>query len=443
MQKVTGASNEAVSNIDDLSRAFAELQRNFGSFLVQGAGPFTTFLKESVEGINKLNKAGVGFGTLFVSSALQGPLMTALRAYQAAQVLPDTPTDPTAAELERIFQEKESAQKLADKLILQTQGAAANTRTSPPGLKGDLEDVASKAGQARREAQAAAAEIEATIRKLATLEQESMDNLLFLNQQLLDANLRRIQITAAADEKRLRDQAEAQKNVEEAQLRARLGIKSTGQIIEEITVKAAAEFSAGFSDAFLDFASGAKDAGEAFKEFGANFLRTLADMILQAIIFQAVMAGLRALGAVGGGGFTAARGGLFPSMGGAKRMAAGGVEGAMPLNGPTFFPKFNVLAGEAGFEVGAFLARPQFREFGGVDAIVGDAGPHRLALANADQFAAAVRGGAGGRVEIHVFMEPGLRAEVVSDASNVAVSKVTQGLQQDSQISRSVKRLAT
>ena len=54
--------------------------------------------------------------------------------------------------------------------------------------------------------------------------------------------------------------------------------------------------------------------------------------------------------------------------------AASGVAGVSELTGPTYFPRFNVLAGEAGREMMTVLARPRTLSIGGANAIIGSVG---------------------------------------------------------------------
>lgn len=215
----------------------------------------------------------------------------------------------------------------------------------------------------------------------------------------------------------------------------------------------AREFSSGMSGAIIDFASGVKEADEAFREFGANFLRTIADMILQAVIFSAVKAGLDAFGfklADGGMVRAMASGGLQPS----------GVPGAFMTSGPMHFPKFNALAGEAGPEVLTVLRAPKMLSVGGMIAASGYAGNTPLSLVNTQhlkKFASggmagglpgefsglANGGGGGGGGVLRVFIEHSEAATVriIEQSSNVAVQTVARQMGEDSDVSRATKRL--
>jgi len=200
--------------------------------------------------------------------------------------------------------------------------------------------------------------------------------------------------------------------------------------VQEMEVDAAQGFAQGFSHAFVDFASGSKSAGDAFKEFAVTFLKSVAEMILETEILAVIksIAGLAA-----GGVRFAAMGGAF-----APIMAASGVPGVSSISSPTYFPKFNVVGGEAGREMLTVLAQPRFMEVGGIQAVVGNAAGHRLAITQADDLAG---GGAGrGAIEIRVSMDPGLRAEIVSDSVQGATVRVTQEMGRNSRLRETTKQ---
>jgi uncharacterized phage infection (PIP) family protein YhgE len=222
------------------------------------------------------------------------------------------------------------------------------------------------------------------------------------------------------------------------QLQALRAIEKQTTDVDRLQKTAAQNFASGFSQAFVDFISGTKNAGQAFGEFAASFMQQIAQMIMQMLVMRAItsMFGAFGGGAAGGGGENfqltnsfAARGGLFPNY-----MALGGVAS---VSQPTYFPRFNVVAGEAGREMLAVLARPRFLSIGGLETVVGNAGGNRLAITNADQLASR----AGGMVEIRVTLSPELRAEIVNQSVAVAKVSVVQDMRQDTPISRGVKRL--
>jgi lambda family phage tail tape measure protein len=195
-------------------------------------------------------------------------------------------------------------------------------------------------------------------------------------------------------------------------------------------------FASGFSHAFVQFASGAESAKEAFRNFAASFLKDISEMILKQTILNILQGVLKGFG----GGFDF--GGAIAS--GAISYGAGGVRfaanGIQTLNQPTFLPKFNVIAGEAGAEMLTVLARPRLMDIGGIQAAVGNAGRDRLAITDANQLQQRM---GSGRVDITIHMEPGLKASIINDASNVAVVRVAHDLKTDSEISRGVKGVAS
>jgi hypothetical protein len=243
-----------------------------------------------------------------------------------------------------------------------------------------------------------------------------------LNREEAIKELRQENIISAEDEARM-----LQRNTEawQLQLNSILTAKQEITQFQAMAMRAEEMFSAGFADAFVDFISGAKSAEDAFRQFAQSFLTEVSKMIMQQLVLNAVRS------VVGG----AAQGGVFPRM-----MASGGIAGVGMVSSATYFPRFNVVAGEAGAEWFTVLSRPRMMRVGGVEAAVGNAGPNRLALTSADQLER--RGGKGGPVEIIVSMDPGLRAEIVSDASQVATVRVANDLSRDSRISRKVRSLS-
>jgi len=200
--------------------------------------------------------------------------------------------------------------------------------------------------------------------------------------------------------------------------------------VEEMQIHMVEQFAGGMARAFVDFASGTKSAEEAFRAFAASFLEMIAQMILQQMILNAI----KSMGWFGGGGTKmAADGGMFP------RYAASGLSGVSEVSAATYFPRFNVVAGEAGREMLTVLAKPRMMSIGGMDAVVGNAGNNRLAIMDADQM--AERGRVGGLVEIKVSMEPGLKAEIIQTAVKGATVQVEQDLTRDTPIARNTKSL--
>ncbi len=153
--------------------------------------------------------------------------------------------------------------------------------------------------------------------------------------------------------------------------------------LKKIAQTAVLEFASGMSHAFMSIIDGSKSAGEALKEFGANFLKMVADLIMQLLILRALKSVMMPMGLWP---FPAAGGIIAPAKAAAGLItAAGGVPGVEELNSPTYFPRFNVLAGEAGRELMTVLARPYSPNIPGLHAVIGNAGPNRLAMLPANE----------------------------------------------------------
>jgi|GEM_PF-5681324 len=235
----------------------------------------------------------------------------------------------------------------------------------------------------------------------------------------------------------------------------KLKYDETHLIIKDITRFASLQFASGFSRAFVDFISGTKEAKDAFREFAREFMASVAQMIMQLLILRAIKAafGPSIIGLAHGGVVQAA--------------AAGTIAGVSMVTSPTFFPRFNVLAGEAGAEHLAVLSRSRTLSIGGINAIVGNVGPSRLALIDASHLAslAAIRKAAdgilssttshagqpaaqtgapvAGAATVNIRLAPGLRAEIVDESITGAQIRIINDLHEDSAISSAVKRLTS
>jgi hypothetical protein len=264
------------------------------------------------------------------------------------------------------------------------------------------------------------------------------------------AMLKQIQTISENAAKAAKERAEAEKETQKAQE------KQADEILDVILVKEKErhrlssliavdmkelgatmirDFAGGLSHAIV---SAFEEGDKAFQKFAVNFMKAMAEMILQALILRAIQSFLGGGGQVGAtGDFNsnrnvtnlAARGGFFPIM------AANGVS---DVSSPTFFPKFNVVAGEAGREVMTVLAKPRLVNFNGLSAQVGRAGNNRLAITSADALASrAGGGGAGGNVQVVISLTPGLKGEIVQ----ASLENVTVHMQQDTTLSRTTKNL--
>lgn len=125
--------------------------------------------------------------------------------------------------------------------------------------------------------------------------------------------------------------------------------------------------------------------------------------------------------------------------------ATTGLAGVGEVSSATYFPKFNVLAGEAGREMMTVLAKPRFMNMGGMQAVIGNAGGNRLALTNADELAQRNQGG-GRNVNGHIVLEvrgnQEFEARLVSTAVNGAEVRVTQNMNRSTRL-RQATRAAT
>jgi lambda family phage tail tape measure protein len=216
-----------------------------------------------------------------------------------------------------------------------------------------------------------------------------------------------------------------------------------------VGVQAANDFSSGMASAFVEFADGSKTASQAFSEFAAKFLQEVAEMILQMEILKLVqgIAGSFAGGGAPAGTVTTGTASYAPgtTMGAGLAYADGGIrfaaDGIQSVSSPTYFPKFNVVAGEKDMEMMTVLAKPTMRSLGGMDAVVGMAGSRRLAITNADDLERRGGGGAGGTIHIQIDHTPETQATIIRNSVNGAVVEVTKQMKRNSAVSQAVKGL--
>lgn len=194
------------------------------------------------------------------------------------------------------------------------------------------------------------------------------------------------------------------------------------QDMQQVAESGMQAFSSGLAGAIV---SAFEEGDKAFQKFAANFLRQIAEMILQALILRAIR-GVFGM-ADGGQAVAMANGGMI--------YAANGVAGVSDVSSPTFFPKFNVLAGEAGREVMTVLSRPRFERINGVPAQIGYAGGNRLAITSADALSKS-SGGLGGLARILIELSPGLVGAIKEDSIQGARTAIVQDMSTDSQLSR-------
>lgn len=222
----------------------------------------------------------------------------------------------------------------------------------------------------------------------------------------------------------------------DANERFKVQMREVGRVAQE-------SFAGGLAGAIVD---AFEEGDRAFEKFAANFMKQIAQMILQALILRAIQSGLGAMG-FGGGGAKAANGGFFIA-------AASGVQGVESIDSPTYFPRFNVLAGEAGREVMTVLANPRLANINGAMAQIGSVNGRQMAIVPATALAkgGSVGGdftggnggnGGGGKVEIEIHLAPGLVESIKSEATEQATVRVVRDMQQDTPLSAATKRLVS
>jgi len=288
----------------------------------------------------------------------------------------------------------------------------------------------------KRFAEEASTEMEGLERRLRIESLQSSDSRIQQAQHEYEARVGLYRNLAAegklSEEQLAKDQEEAFLKLLEAQKQAaeeqeRL-FKRLGEEIEQ-------SFSSGLSGALVSVVSQSKSAQQAFGEFAASFLAQTAEMIAQMeilVLLKSLLSGVAAsFSGIGGGGIDP--GGELKLAGGGTVFAANGLAGM--VSSPTYLPKFNVLAGESGAEMLTVLARPKFMSLGGVEAIVGQAGNKSLAVTSAS----ALAGGAAGKVQVHISMEPGLRADIVNESVTNAEVRVTQRARQNGPLREAIK----
>lgn len=195
--------------------------------------------------------------------------------------------------------------------------------------------------------------------------------------------------------------------------------------LEQLGLRIGREFTDGLGSAFVQtFQKG----GKAFQEFAATFLQKTAEMLAQFALFS-FFKSLTKGTSFGAFFFGAAEGGVFPRM-----MATGGIQ---TVSQPTFFPRFNVVAGEAGAEMMAVLSRPRLMNLGGIEAAVGNAQGNRLALASADALAQR----AGGNIVVEIRHSPETEARIVENSVQGAVVRVTRDMGRNTQLREATRKI--
>lgn len=290
----------------------------------------------------------------------------------------------------------------------------------------------------------------------------------------------RIQQAQQTDDDEVKLEAEKNAALTQLEQQRKQATSQTYQDLLRIGNAAEVNFAGGMTNAFEEIIHGTKSAGDAFKDFAASFLEQIAQMILQTIILRAVQSALGGIGGLAGGGFSFAGGGgaTGDAAGGIHwkaangiMLAADGMAGVNAVNGPTYFPDYKVLAGEAGREMMTVFFRPQSGVLNGEKMVTGNVGAERLAMMSMDSLSRMVGprkmagggfsgidgsfgtasgsgsspnggGGANDPSHIHVSLEPGLKAEIVNQAVAGARIQVAQDLNTDTPIRSAAKGAA-
>ncbi len=328
--------------------------------------------------------------------------------------------------------------------------------------------LASAAGEGRNDAQALSAQATGgswaahtvEINREYKIRRDNLDAYYAHELELAQGNAEK---TKAIEEDKTRVMAElhSQQSLASSQIWSQLNT---------IGLQAEQNFASGMATAFVNIADGSQKAGAALRTFLADFLKMAAQMIMQMLILIALKKALRFFGgaSAGSAGSTdlnvgANVGSLAKDGGQFTALAEGGLAGAASVDRPTVFPRFNVLAGEAGREVMTVLARPQAMRIAGMQAIVGNAGPNRLALMSADDLmaltgpstpkafanggmvggsipsASGSRAGMAGGAVVEVRLSPGLEARITQNSIQGAVIQVASDMTRDTPIRRATQ----
>ncbi len=224
------------------------------------------------------------------------------------------------------------------------------------------------------------------------------------------------------------------KTVSQAEL-LKEDLKQVGESAKQV-------FAAGLADSIVE---GFRTGKFAMREFFSEFFAFIAKAIIQALILRAIQSAIGGIGGAANGTVKLAAAGTL--MAGPIMAASGAVvPGVGFVDQATYFPRFNTVAGEAGREAFAVLARPQRRTFyaagGVINAMEGNVGSQRLAITHASSLERAAGGGGGGLIRIQIEQSPDFEARVVQNSTGAAVSVIDTRLQTDTNTRRLVRQVA-
>jgi len=448
MARQSGVTNQLATDFRNLQSELKEVKANFGEFILQVMEPFNKQLAKAAELANQLHGGGIGFFRILSLLSAGGAALGALQMDELGEALAkgeearrNKPKGMDEEAANRAAQQLKRLRDMEPQLNMEAVNASerADLAKTPTGWAKEIQAVIVAYDEARRAARRLFEERRFQIDDLGKAETEHANVLREQNQIALDERLRQIGEEQAARLRQINEEIAAEKRKQEV-------IKSSSEIAEEVWNLAAKEISRGMAQATVDLISGAKSAGEAFREFFASFMRMIAEAILQALIFRAIQgfAGYFKLPIPG-----AASGGLF-----LRPMAEGGVQGVHRLDSPTIIPRFGVLAGEAGSEVAAFIASPRMSTIAGAPAITGLAQGHHVAMLNLDRAASGggagspggwIPGGPGGlnvNLNVTANVDPRVNIQFQTDAARLAVTEVDRRLASDSTTAAAVRRIA-
>ena len=228
-----------------------------------------------------------------------------------------------------------------------------------------------------------------------------------------------------------------------AHLKALMQVNTQGEQEFQQTMKGmgdavAQNFSSGMASAFVEFAKGTKSAKAAFQDFASSFLASVAQMIIQALILKMIKG---VFGFADGGVETSSANVGTGEKNGGMTFAAAGLAGVESVSSPTYYPRFNVLAGEAGQEMLTVLSRPQTESVNGMRVVSGMAAGNGLSIASTAALKSNGGGGAGGEIVLRIEHSEASQVSIVQQAVQGARVQISQDLQQDTPISRATKRL--
>ena len=279
-----------------------------------------------------------------------------------------------------------------------------------------------------------------------------------------------IQMAREANQETARLEEQKTEHIEALTKRQTLASKQLYDGVNQGIDQAIQGTASGMTAAFDAMIDGTKSASQAWEDFGRSFLKMIRDIILQLLITIALKAALRAFGV------PAADGGTFGSIdhaetepspaakGMVKMRAAGGIDGVDEVSSPTFLPKFNVLAGEAGREMLTVLARPSFFDRDGMRGIVGLAKGWRLMVLPAEQVEQRLTRAASGYVSggtsqfvgsanigrgseqdythIKIELSPELEARIVSESVRRSKVEVIRDVGRDTPMRKAVSSVS-